>query len=524
LTKEQLEAKKLDFQLNRKEQWELAVKCVNDLMNDKNISIKAEEKSGKRGIMECIHVILMLSYLKDHPFLSNDAPKSIYVTALNRKDTKVQLIEQEGFGITSCILRNATKSSELLGKIVEIMDDKSNTSMVYIHLDECDYGTGDKQSLSKLYNHPSISEWKHMIKFITYSATPEELEKSDKIEVPDWSFHIFVPANTYYGAQKYLDNGLIYKPKEFFNEETITQHGKGIINEIKVNCLNKSNSVKVKQRNIIVVRTTNLNKIFCIKSKLEIDNECDIHIYDQKNGFEWGSKDSWKKLGKKPIEDENGDVSGYEYKPVIIFICGTCTRSTEIDKLGHKRIYAWHDNRFMSGNNCYNTLSQAIGRVKHYTDGYENTIKLYCDINVIYTTLGMPTPGLDEKDKKLSQRVKSMKTSNSHKYHDGYNDINSVPEEKWAEDAVIPVDGLEKEIGRGTILIAKDGKWQHKNGDNNRTLLFNQPNGNITGGGTRSVLQYQSEDSNKYIIREYSMIINEDKKYEQKTTKSMYNK
>lgn len=117
-----------------------------------------------------------------------------------------------------------------------------------------------------------------------------------------------------------------------------------------------------------------------------------------------------------------------------------------------------------------------------------------------------------------------MKTSNSHKYHDGYNDINSVPEEKWLKDGP-DYDGQEKNIGMGTILIAKDGKWQHKNGDNNRILLFNQSNGNITGGGTRFVLQYQSEDSNKYIIREYSMIINEDKKYEHKTTKmSMYNK
>ena len=52
-----------------------------------------------------------------------------------------------------------------------------------------------------------------MIKFITYSATPEELEKSDKIEVPDWSFYTFVPHDTYFGAKKYLDNGLIYTPK-----------------------------------------------------------------------------------------------------------------------------------------------------------------------------------------------------------------------------------------------------------------------------------------------------------------------
>jgi len=526
LNREQLEAKKSDFQLNRKEQWALAENCVQDLMNGKNISIKAEEKSGKRGIMECIHVILRLSYLEDDPFFSNDEPKSIYVTALNRKDTKVQLIEQEGFGITSCILRNATKSGELLGKIVEIMSDENNTSMVYIHLDECDYGTGDTQSLSKLYNHPSISLWKHMIKFITYSATPEELEKSDKVEVPDWSFHTFVPADTYFGAQKYFDNGLINDPEEFFDGTTITEHGKGIIEEVKGNCLNESNSKKVKQRNIIVVRAApgQLNVIHNLIVQLEEDNGCEIQIYDQKNGFEWGLLNAWAELGKEKVIDDDGDVCAIKYKPVVIFICQTCTRSTEIHKLGHKRIYAWHDNRFMSDNKCYNTLSQAIGRVKHYTDGTDdNTIKLYCDKNVIKTTLGMPTPDLDEKNKKLSQRVKCVKISSSQKYHDEYGDVDSVPEDDWEEEEVVPVDGQEKRIGVGTTLIAKDGKWHHQNGANNRTLLFDESNGNVPDGGSRWVLQYQSAGSNKYIIREYSMVIDEEEKFEQKTTnKSMY--
>jgi hypothetical protein len=529
LTNEELEAKKSYFQLIRKEQWEIADNCVHDLMNGKNISIKAEEKSGKRGIMECIHVILMLSYLEDSPFFSNDEPKSIYVTALNRKDTKVQHDEQEKFGITSCILRNATKSNELLVKIVEIMTDESNNSMVYIHLDECDYGTGDTQSLSKLYNHPSISLWKHRIKFITYSATPEELEKSDKVEVPDWAFHTFVPADTYFGARKYLDNDLIYTPEEFFDGARITAHGKGIIGEVKGNCLNESNPEKIKSRNIIVVRTApgQLNVINNLKVQLEEDNGCEIQIYDQKNGFEWGGLNSWAKLGKEEyINPDNGIIS-FEHtgKPVVIFICQTCTRSTEIHKLGHKRIYAWHDNRSLSDNKCYNTLSQAIGRVKHYTDGVENTIKLYCDINVIKTTLGMPTPGLDEKDKKFGQRITNVKISNSHEWLDDYGDVDSVPEHIWKED--VPTnDGHEKRIGgiaERTTLIGKNGKWHHKNNLVPRIFVFDSTNTGILGHGHRYVCVYKSTDSTEYIVREYDKVANEEKKFEQQTTnKSMW--
>jgi hypothetical protein len=524
LTKDELEAKKLTFQTTRQEQWTFAEECVESLMNDKNVSIKAEEKSGKRGIMECIHVILGLKFVIDSPFLGNDPPKSIYVTALNRKDTKVQLIEQEGFGITSCILNNATKSSELLGKIVEIMDDASNDSMVYIHLDECDYGTGDKQSLSTLYNHRSLSQYKERIKFITYSATPEELEKSDKIEVPDWVFYRFVPSATYFGAQKSLDNGLIYNPEEFFDGTNITTHGKGIIDDVKNNCLNESNTIEIKQRNIIVVRATKLKQVYDIKDKLEEDNGCDIHIYDQKNEFEWGSKSAWARLGKETFDDEYGNIDNTKtkYKPVVIFICGTCTRSTEINTLGHKRIYAWHDARLMSKKKCYNTLSQAIGRVKHYTNGIENTIKLYCDINIIYTTLGMPTPGLATKDIKLAQRVVAIKNQKKQEYYDDYEDVDSVPEEDWEEE--IAIDGNQKIIGSGTTLIGINGKWHHQNGSNPRTLSFNESNGNVDSG-IRWVLQYQSVDSNKYIIRSYKTIENKGKKYEQKTTnKSMYNK
>ena len=523
---EQLKAKKSGFQLNRKDQWDLAEKCVQDLMNGKNISIKAEEKSGKRGIMECIHVILRLSYLEDDPFFSNDEPKSIYVTALNRKDTKVQLDEQEKFGITSCILRNATKSNELLIKIIEIMKNERNTSMVYIHLDECDYGTGDKQSLSKLYNHPKISSWKHMIKFITYSATPEELEKSDKVEVPDWSFHTFVPADTYFGAQKYLDNDLIYTPEEFFDGSRITAHGKGIIDEVKGNSPTESFE-PLHPRNIIVVRvaTGQLDLIKIIQSKLEEDNGCEIYIYDQQNGFEWGDPRKWNKLGKKTIEDECGDPLSYEYKTVVIFICQTCTRSTEINKLGHKRIYAWHDNRFMSDKKCYNTLSQAIGRVKHYTNGDENNIKLYCDINVIKTTLGMPTPGLDEKDKKFGQRITNVKISNSHEWLDDYGDVDSVPEHIWKED--VPTnDGHEKRIGgiaERTTLIGKNGKWHHKNNLVPRIFVFDSTNTGILGHGHRYVCVYKSTDSTEYIVREYDKVANEEKKFEQQTTnKSMW--
>ena len=57
----------------------------------------------------------------------------------------------------------------------------------------------------------------------------------------------------------------------------------------------------------------------------------------------------------------------------------------------------------------------------------------------------------------------------------------------YKEDEDFPVDGAQKNIGVATVLIAKDGKWQHRNGDNNLTRLFGESNGNISGGRTKLV-------------------------------------
>ena len=123
----------------------IAEEIFSYLKSDKNVSVKAEEKSGKRQIMECIHCLLELD--------SNEfRPVSVYVTALNRKDTKVQFVAQETYGTTSLV---ATRWNDLLGSIVTLLDDTENTK-IYIHLDEDDYGTGDKQTMSKIFGHKQI--------------------------------------------------------------------------------------------------------------------------------------------------------------------------------------------------------------------------------------------------------------------------------------------------------------------------------------------------------------------------------
>ena len=373
LTYSEMREKLNKLKRDRPDQYKIANDCVNSLMEGKNISITAEEKSGKREIMECIHLILNVN----HSMNIGGSVKSVYLTALNRKDTKVQFEEQESFGITS-IVGTYSKANELLGEIVKIMTDpESRESMIYIHLDECDYGTGSTQSLSNLYNSAELETHRSRVKFITYSATPQELLMADPITSPDWAFHTFVPHESYFGAQKYIDNELVFEPKKFFDKETltITEHGSSIIQEMRA-ALAAHHSVK---RNIIVVRETTPGNLYLIKENrddIETEHDCEVRVYDKDESFEWGNSTAWAKMGRCGHKNEDEEILSYTYKPVVVFIAQICTRSTEICPLGHRRLYAWHDARMLSDNKAFSTLSQAIGRVKHYRQSGNGSIKV----------------------------------------------------------------------------------------------------------------------------------------------------
>jgi len=499
---EEKEEKLKYFKTRRKEQYKIANDCVESLMDGKNISITAEEKSGKREIMECIHLILNIN----HSMNLGGSVKSIYLTALDRKDTKVQFEEQESFGITS-LVGTYSKANELLGEIVKIMTDPtSSDSMIYIHLDECDYGTGSTQSLSSLYNSNELETHRERVKFITYSATPQELLMAVQIEAPDWAFHTFVPHESYFGAQKYIDNELVFKPKKFFDKGTltITEHGSEIIQEMRSNLEDYPSN----RRNIIVVRDTtsgNLELIKENKEDIESDHNCELRIYDKDESFEWGNPEKWAELGT--VREYNGylEPTGTSYKPVVIFIAQICKRSTEICPLGHLRLYAWHDARLLSDNKPFNTLSQAIGRVKHYTQsGYpENSIKLYCDIDILNYTVGKELENTEKKYLNVSQRVGKTVHKEKRFIFDGFEDKYTMPSDVPDSEWIIGSPPKSR-----TNYHMVDGKWCHY--DKRVRYFSNDYDGGRGGfsfahrenrGGKETILQYENPESDRFIIR-----------------------
>lgn len=508
-TREEASVKLKKIEETRNEQYQIANDAAESLMNNKHVLIKAEEKTGKRCILESLSLMMIINHSHNVPDKKKTVPRSIYITALNRKDTKVQFEEQEDeYGILSV----STKMVTLCGDIINILTRPDYDGMIYIHLDECDFGSGMDQGLSTLYNSPvlQIPEYRNRIKYVAYSATPEELEYSGLNE-KEWVKLKFTPNKNYFGAEKYLERDLVRKPDDFYDGEDITEHGTKIIKDIQNQCKGILEHT-IKQRNVVVVRDTkngNLVKIKNMKSILEEKYNCEIHVYDQKNGFQWGNPDSWAQLGREEIKDDNRSIIDYNFKPVVIFISQICTRSTEICPLGHRKIYAWHDSRKLKDKKAYNTISQAIGRIKHYTQqGHtENNILLYCDVDILKYTLRRE---LDTETLKLGARVSTVTSSGKNwGFKDGYQIPDEVPEDKWLTDAPeydgqdLPEYLIEKYVFRVGTVKGRSGKWVHSSCDNSSHNQWGKLAGGVgTSVTNRCTINYESNTSNRFLVRE----------------------
>jgi len=500
----------------RKEQHALAVDCAESLMNDKNCSIRAEEKTGKRVIMEAIHLIMLVNHgCNVRPEKSR--PRSVYVTALNRKDTKDQFREQEEeFGIFSIV---ATKHASLVGEIIKILRDPTNDGVIYIHLDECDYGTGSEQSLSKLYlaEELNLPIHKNRIKYVTYSATPEELEFSNTMRCGGWDTHEFIPSKDYLGAKWYLENELVFRPETFFDGSSdFSRQGKKLIEEVRKSC-DEGVSDVVRLRNVIVVRDTgkgNLSKIRESKTSLQEKYGCEIHIFDQSTAFGWGDPIEWASLGKTERRDDNMVHIGDDYIPVLIFISQICTRSTEICPLGHRKIAVWHDSRKLEDKKAYNTISQAIGRVKHYCQpGHPvNRIKLYCDINVLKHTVGEKS---ENKNLVMAQRIKTTTVKSRRHiclgYEDGFpDDVTQVPDSEWQQEQEdIPEAPVQEKVGGKWCLRDQQKPFVRYWGDSSKSDKRVPGYRTEPGKHTQTTLEYESRDSDRFIIRRVTWMVEE---------------
>jgi len=332
-----------------------------------NILIYAPVKSGKKVQVECLSVLL-------------NSYRVIYITSLDRKDVKRQKEELDKYGIMTCVVKYDYDAA-----IAQIKQYNDSNIKVLIVFDECDYGAGTNQLMSKFFNR--VVDDKKIVK-LYYSATPEETQYSKLSTRPDFQFVPFPIPATYCGARFFLDNDLWEEPAQFLEEAEegiiiVTGHGQHV-------CIEKYTA----KRNIGVVRVTgsrmnarilkaNVQRIEQqLNSLMPPDSrEIRVRVISQTDPFDW--------------EDEPTQVGYCQSRfSWLFFIYQTCTRGTDLNGW-HNRLAFWHDARSRTKSNL-NTLVQAMLRPSHYSTSYLDEdgnpqgqmIAMYVDLKVLERAAG----------------------------------------------------------------------------------------------------------------------------------------
>jgi hypothetical protein len=343
------------------------------LSNYKTILIQAPVKSGKREMPE---------YLAMRDYCPTPNILHVFISAWYRVSDENQRKELKNHNIKVFSIITLKDVNDCIEWIT-----KNMSKTIICHFDECDFGSGARQSLAKIYSFIRILE---NIKSILYSATPEEYLFSD--EHPDRDVireirddilnngiaYKYIPEGTFCGPLKFLEENLVKDAIPFYyknsdNSISLSDQGKEIID------LLWSNSRSGNSCNMVTLRLCYYNKgvrngrnrkdnkaiyefIKYAHTAPELrdviiiaDKECGSIPSNSNNvdsrKIDWSNPNFWRSLTDRV--------------PIIILLDQTCSRSTEL--ACHHRLGAIHEYRH---NVQYCASSQALERVNHYCTKY----------------------------------------------------------------------------------------------------------------------------------------------------------
>jgi hypothetical protein len=339
------------------------------------ILIRAPVKSGKREIVE---------YIAQRDNCHNPHRVHAFISAWHRCADDEQREELEIHNLRVFSINRPTVKT----KCIEWIQNHIRAGKkVVLHLDECDFGTGQRQLLGDIFrnfrNHDQTT-------FLLYSATPQEVifsgevDEKDEEEYRDLVDEViytgvkveYIPPEGYCGPSRFLNEGLIFEAKPFFyiegNHIRLSEQGRQILHDLR-------ESIKEQpSRNIVILRlsssdikgdgTRKENKH--IYQLLRYANRCaDLEgieiVTDKKETNEFSQ--SLKGIQQENIQWSN---EGYWRRqasgiPILLVIDQTASRSTELKC--HHRLFAYHDFR---NTVTFTTISQAQERVNHYEQTY----------------------------------------------------------------------------------------------------------------------------------------------------------
>jgi len=410
--------------------------------NIRRLLIHGQVKVGKREIVEYIA-------LRDH----NDPNRChIFISSFHRKADESQRRELEAHDVKVFSIYSSKKQTA----VIEFIEDQLVVPdiRVIIHWDECDYGTGERQTLAKIYKHFRDNE---RVCNILYSATPEELLYSREIATEDSDLSSFVsdfyeegivkpydPPFGYCGASEFMAHNLVSDATPFFdvvgpNQIVLTAQAKEILTAAKKQLRITNKRIRdlqdelfyaeedeneelaeelrekiraIKPRNIIVVRIS-------YKNGDDDDDETDddssygsvsqpshkaIYPFLRYSRFIRELEDVAIYADKKDVEELEALPNvlcdtikwskkvEWDRKPKdqIVLVVHDQTSTRSTEWVFHDRLFATHDYRKRI---TFNTVLQAQLRSAHYVQNYGGfqPIRIYGHLKTFKLCAGLIT-------------------------------------------------------------------------------------------------------------------------------------
>lgn len=408
-----MKAKSIEYFI--KHRSEMYNHITNEVINHDDVFkiFPAPVKSGKRVAVEILSLLL-------------PEYKHVFVTALHRRADKNQFIELESYGISVCSINNVSKKDSCIHLISTFI---KNDEKVIIHLDELDYGCGEKQLLSYILTSFKIQQ---NVSFILYSATID-VAKEEFIQASGLKPHTckkFKPPRTYFGIDKYLLNERFVQATSFIeNVDTADDNNKIKLSEQATKLIDnliKSTKDTSDPRHIGVLRLAGSMKVCGRKTQIfEHFKSNQAYIEEQYNvrirfggtkddDIPWDNKDWWDDLS--------------DHRAFIFVINQTSGRSTEW-RCHHKLL--WY-HTYRTSDTPTSTIIQDQERPVYYITTYNQPINItiYGDIECANYSAGHIS--LDEyifnTRRKIDSRIK-INTRKSHvlteepEYFDSWEDM-----------------------------------------------------------------------------------------------------
>lgn len=341
---------------------------------ERKITVCAEVKTGKRFIAQ-VHALYNSS-------ISGGSCAHFFTSAFIRRDDDRQRREiNEYFRGTNNDQRvfkiNTEKSVHNCIRTLREYNDKYDK--VIVHHDELDYGSGNEQHMSAVYEY-CISQEK--ICLISYSATYEEAMVDDYITNLSNTNPLkltFVPPEEYRGVKWYCENNLVEEAMPFFEKQNdtivISEQAKKILRETEEN-VSREDPEKSRKKLLIVRVNLSFEEVKeMIDSDVFPELRCRedirilpefIHSRKELNTMtvKWDDYEWWR----KHMEISRGSGKFIE----IIFIDQCSTRST--DWFCHPWLSAYHDYHPNPSVSC---SGQSNPRPVYYTNKMCNGVRVY---------------------------------------------------------------------------------------------------------------------------------------------------